>query len=1188
MLGAVLMLSEANHRAGAAVLGKLNTAAFRRLLRHAAGRLGWGVADQAVSSLTNFAVVLYVARALGAAQFGAFSLAYVTYGFALNASRGLATDPLLVRFSGADVPTWRRAVADCTGTAAAVGVATGGCVLAAAALLDGTVRGAFLALGLTLPGLLLQDSWRYAFFALGRGSQAAINDVVWASALVPGLLFLRATGHANVFWFVFAWGAAAAVAAIVGLVQARVVPKPSGLKQWVSRHRDLGPRYFAENTSNSAAVQLRTYGVGVIAGLAAVGHVQAAYTLMGPFMVIFFGLNLVTVPEAARVLRRSPRHLWLFCLLLSSGLALAGLVWGVILLAALPRGLGSWLLGPIWRPAYPLVLPLTISVMGSCATAGPGAGLHALGAARRSMRAMVLASASFLFCGLVGAAAGGAFGAVCGAAVATWIGALLWWGQLHAGLRESRAVPAHDRLQSRLRGPRRRRHDSAQLEQRSAGDLPHSNRSLADVAADSEQSSSATPVVPVERPAVAAAGRDPENKAVAPTLEPAPTGDLVPAGGRSLTGLVAVLVRGQLPQVAGLDPYILGATPSACGNAATYGERDHYVPRSMDGPLAAALQAGQLVVVAGPSKVGKTRTAFEALRRHDVWGHALLAAPTPGSLDELAVHPAMSGSRPLVVWLDDLARFLPPTGGLSQATISRLARRAGPVVLLATMRAGQRELLNNARGDLTGEARLILSHATSIELDSTREDRTEQARVAAAYPQAGSGAEEGLAEILSGAREPLRRYRDAATADPLLRILVQTCVDWARCGLTRPIPERDLLTLARDALAENRPDLRARDGELDEALHRACKPVAAAGQIALLRSHDLPGRSHGYEAFDYLVAADDGQECDGARPVGEKTWRYVLDQATAEEALCVGVSSYLHGNVPVAVAASYRAAEAGHTRAQYSLGILLATAPDPPNLAEARTWWARAAEAGHTGAQYGLGVLLADELDSPDLAGATTWWKRAAEGGHVGAQYTLGVLIVTGLDPASLAEARTWWARAAEAGHTCAQYGLGMLLAYLLDPPELAEARRWWTRAAEAGHVGAQYCLGRLLAIRLDPPDLAEARRWWTRAAEAGHTDAQFNLGVLLAYLLDPPELAEARKWYTRAAQVGDTDAQFNLGVLLADLLDPPELAEARRWWTRAAEAGDTDAQFNLGVLLADLLDSPGAGRGPRLVDPVR
>jgi len=162
-------------------------------------RLGWGVADQGVSSLTNFVVNLYVARTLGAEQYGAFGLAWVTYSFALNASRGLATDPLMVRFSYTDEPTWRRAVADCTGTAAVVGVATGLLVLAATGVLGGATRLAFLGLGLTLPGLMLQDSWRFSFFAHGRGVQAFLNDMIWAVVLVPALVLINRSGHANVY-----------------------------------------------------------------------------------------------------------------------------------------------------------------------------------------------------------------------------------------------------------------------------------------------------------------------------------------------------------------------------------------------------------------------------------------------------------------------------------------------------------------------------------------------------------------------------------------------------------------------------------------------------------------------------------------------------------------------------------------------------------------------------------------------------------------------------------------------------------------------------------------------------------------------------------------------------------------------------------------------------------------------------
>ena len=367
-------------------------AVFRQLRSHAVRRLGWGLADQVMSSLTNFAVSIYVVHALGAVQFGAFSLAYVTYGFALNASRGLATDPLMVRFSGTDLPTWRRAVADCTGTAAVVGLTIGACVLAAAAVLGGTAGAAFLALGLTLPGLLLQDSWRYSFFALGRGSQAFLNDTIWALTLLPALALLRATGHADVFWFVFAWGATAAIAAAAGPLQARVIPRPSGAWGWVSEHRDLGPRYLAEGTAQSAAVQLRAYGIGLVLGLAALGSVQAAATLFGPITILFLGMSLVAIPEAARVLRRSPRHLPLFCLLISGGLSAAALAWGVFLLIAVPRGFGSWLLGPIWRSTYPLVLPQMFFVVGQGIGVGAGTGLHALGAARRSLRQAVLAS----------------------------------------------------------------------------------------------------------------------------------------------------------------------------------------------------------------------------------------------------------------------------------------------------------------------------------------------------------------------------------------------------------------------------------------------------------------------------------------------------------------------------------------------------------------------------------------------------------------------------------------------------------------------------------------------------------------------------------------------------------------------------------------------------------------------------
>lgn len=453
------MAVEADGSSAAVLIGDLRQAMSWRLATRVVLRLGWGVTDQAVSSITNFAMSIYIARTLGAVQFGAFALAYLTYSFALNASRGLATDPLMVRFSGTDTQSWRQAVANCSGTALAVGLTSGALVIAAAAAMDGTPRMAFLALGLTLPGLLLQDSWRFALFAHGRGNHAFLNDTVWAMLLIPALPILRMTGHASVFWFIFAWGAAGGVAAMVGPLQTRVLPRLCGVRGWLSDHRDLGTRFFAEGTINSVSPQLRSYGLGLILGLAAVGYVQAANTLVGPFMVVGFGMQLVALPEAARVLRRSPRHLPLFGMIVSAGLTLAALTWGVVLMVFLPMGLGHWLLRSLWRPTYPLVLPITLWTAAFGISLGAGLGLHALGAARRCLNVTILIAVVSVTGGLIGAATDGAVGTVLGGAVGQGIGALVLWLQLRVALRETleTADHAHRPAGSWPRHRRRRR-----------------------------------------------------------------------------------------------------------------------------------------------------------------------------------------------------------------------------------------------------------------------------------------------------------------------------------------------------------------------------------------------------------------------------------------------------------------------------------------------------------------------------------------------------------------------------------------------------------------------------------------------------------------------------------------------------------------------------------------------------------
>ena len=409
-----------------------------RLLR----RLGWGVADQAVSSISNFAVSLVVARELGPHDFGVFSLAFVTYAVVLNASRGLATDTLMVRYSNASRDVWRPAVAAATATAVTVGIVGGVlCVLAGLAL-PGPLGTGFVVLGAGLPLLMLQDAWRFAFFAVGRGDRALVLDLVWTVLLIGGLVALVRVGGESDAACLAVFGGSAALSAAAGLALVRLRPDPRAVRAWLVDHFHLGGRYLVENIAVGFSRQLRLVVVGVAAGVIAVGQIRAAEILMGPFLVVLMGIAQVAVPEASHVLARRPGQVGRFCLALGAGQAVLAALWGTAMLVILPHGVGRALLGDIWPSVAPLVLPATIAVCLGCLSGGATTGLRAMGLSRRSLAAQLTGSALYVVGGGLGALVGDAKGSAWGYALGAAIGVVVWWWQLRRGVREHVAVPA--------------------------------------------------------------------------------------------------------------------------------------------------------------------------------------------------------------------------------------------------------------------------------------------------------------------------------------------------------------------------------------------------------------------------------------------------------------------------------------------------------------------------------------------------------------------------------------------------------------------------------------------------------------------------------------------------------------------------------------------------------------------------
>jgi hypothetical protein len=388
-------------------------------------RLSWGLADQAVSSVTNFILGIVVARSLDIASFGAFGLAWVTFGVIINLSRGLATDPLTVRYSGPPDERWRSATGHAASTATALGVIVGVACIVVGMAMDGLVGSSFVALGLTLPGLLLQDSWRFAFFAAGKGHSALANDIVWAICLVPTMLV--ATTFGTAFGFVLAWGAAAAGAGVFGCFQTRLVPRIPGIMSWLREHRDLGLRYTIENVTVSGSTPVWMFALGALAGLSAVGAVRGAQLCLAPFIAVRMGVSLMAVPEAARVLRRWPHRFQVFCLALGAIQAIVGLLWGGFLLL-LPASAGELILGSLWSSASALILPATLAVAIGSVYEGAFVGLRALAASRRSMPTQILRAVATVLGGVMGAFLGDAAGALWGTTAAvTLMVAVVWW-----------------------------------------------------------------------------------------------------------------------------------------------------------------------------------------------------------------------------------------------------------------------------------------------------------------------------------------------------------------------------------------------------------------------------------------------------------------------------------------------------------------------------------------------------------------------------------------------------------------------------------------------------------------------------------------------------------------------------------------------------------------------------------------
>jgi len=400
------------------------------------GRFGWALGDQLLSSATNFLLALLVARTVGPRDLGAFTMAYATFTLSLGAVRAIAGDLLVVRYSAVSADEWRHGIERSAGTALMAGVLMGFACLVVAVTVGEPTRTVLNIVGISLPFLLVQDVWRFAFFARGRGSAAFLNDLVWAVVIFAAFAVLRYSDTASVAWLTLAWATAGSLAAIVGVLQLRVFPShPWAAIMWLRRHRDITPRFFAEFVVSTGVSSFTLFAIGAIAGLGELGRLRAGEIALGPLNVLFAGVGLVATAEGVRLLHESPERLAQGCRRLSALVTAGVLAWGAVILL-LPRGIGQSVLRANWDTASPLLPPLLIALAGYGSSFGPLTGLRSMAAATRSLRARCIDGLCTLVFGLTGAYLAGAMGVAWGYAVTGCLRSLNAWWQFSSALHE--------------------------------------------------------------------------------------------------------------------------------------------------------------------------------------------------------------------------------------------------------------------------------------------------------------------------------------------------------------------------------------------------------------------------------------------------------------------------------------------------------------------------------------------------------------------------------------------------------------------------------------------------------------------------------------------------------------------------------------------------------------------------------
>lgn len=321
--------------------------------RSSRARSAIALADQALSSGSNFLLLLLIASTSRPAEFGILAINYGVLAFALAVSRAAIGVPLNTDRPHLKPLEMKRREGGATALALLLGLAVAA-LAAAIAFMTGSVTTSAVVLIVAVPVVVLQDVWRLAAIADRRPELALLSDGTWLAVLLV-LVSVRSLGLAEDSVSVIAWWLVGAVSALVLLSRAASSRSPVllGLTS-VARERRRW-----ELAADAAVLALTPVvvsgGVAALASIEVTASFRGAALLFSPVNVLLAGVQTAALAESAGAAPdAAQRRLFSISALLAAVVAAYGAV-----LMLLPDAVGSLLLGDSWQLARP-VLPFTL------------------------------------------------------------------------------------------------------------------------------------------------------------------------------------------------------------------------------------------------------------------------------------------------------------------------------------------------------------------------------------------------------------------------------------------------------------------------------------------------------------------------------------------------------------------------------------------------------------------------------------------------------------------------------------------------------------------------------------------------------------------------------------------------------------------------------------------------------------